>query len=277
MRSNRLGRKEREIQQDKKNYFFTFLCVIFVVCVGGYVLYSNFFKPVTQYDEFGCPIRNGISSPIAQTVVLVDETDVLSTNQSDYLRIKLTSYVKKEMLTGELLSIYFLGDDLNTHTKPIFEMCKVRDGSDADALTENERLIKRRFRKNFQEPLHEKMNMLLEKKTASNQSPILEMIQSIALNSFMKWDVQGDRKLMIFSDMLHHTKEFSLYTQNPSFESFKRSDYAAGVASSMPGVEVEIYYFNNTPQFQKNSLTEFWRDFFRNRGALVSQVQTIGK
>lgn len=277
MLNRRPNRRERQNQERRTNILKIMVAALFILLVFGFWIYLTFFKTVTKYDEIGCPIANGISTPVAQTVVLVDETDILSTNQSDYLRIKLASYVKKEMRTGELLSIYFLGDDFNTHTKPIFEMCKVRDGSDADALTENERLIKRRFRKNFQEPLHEKMNMLFEKKTASNQSPILEMIQSIALNSFMKWDVQGDRKLMIFSDMLHHTKDFSLYTQNPSFESFKRSDYAAGVASSMPGVEVEIYYFNNTPQFQKNSLTEFWRDFFRNRGALVSQVQTIGK
>ena len=264
--------------EEKHNKLTFWICMASVVAIVAVVSFYLFGVERVKYDSLsGCPLVKGQATPTGHTVVLIDETDRLTENQKNYLSMQINALVKKNLQVGELLSIYSLDDKVTASSKPLFEMCKMRDGSDADKLSENERLINKRFKKYFQNPLEMHLKTILEKKEPAEQSPIFEMLRSISINSFMKWDVQGDRKLIVFSDMLHNTNRFSLYNQQQDFERFRKSAYAAEVSTQMPNVEVELNYFNNTPKYQKNRLTEFWMAYFRRASASVVSVQNIGK
>ena len=79
---------------------------------------------------------------------------------------------------------------------------------------------------------------------ASDESPIFESIQSIAVRAFGALpESNKDRRLVIASDMLQNTPEYSQYHGIGSFEEFKRSQYYRRVRADLRGVEVELYYF----------------------------------
>ena len=247
---------------------------VVVLGVGIYFFVSgdkNEFDPVT-----GCPIVDGQISPHSQMVVIVDETDTLTPIQSDSLKVALKNLVNNELTEGSLLSIYTITEDFSTSRKPVFEACKIRDGSHANQFTENERKLKRRFETFFKAPLSNLISQITEKNEPAKSSPIMEVVQSVSVNSMQKW-ATPETRLIIFSDMLHHTPGFSLYQTKPSFAAFKGTAYAAQVKTMLNGASVDLYYFVNNPKFQGQNNVTFWRDYFRSTGAKVESVIPLGQ
>lgn len=276
-RSSYRTRAQREKQEKTKNIVLIVVLLIVIAAIGSAFAFF-FFQEKTQYDKLtGCPLNStGEIAPRGHTVVLIDETDQLTVQQKDFMQTYLRNFIKKDLNAGELLSIYALGTDIKNNRKPLFEMCKMRDGSDADALTENEKLMARQFKKKFEAPLAKKFDELMEPHPAAKQSPIFEMIQAIAVNSFAKHDVAGDRRLIIYSDMLHNTKGFSLY-KSKNYDQFKNSNYYSELSFRLPDTEVDLYVFNTNPSLHKNNLIEFWKQFFKSKGAYINHVESTGR
>lgn len=250
---------------------------LFILGAVGFVGYQLMQDEVQYHKDNGCPLaKNGEIAPRAHTVILIDETDQLSLQQKDFMDTYLRNFVKNDLKPGELLSIYALGDNVDKNRKPLFEMCKMRDGSDADAFTENEKLMARRFKTKFEEPLNRELIKLMEPRPAANQSPIFEMIQAISVNSFAKHNVDGDRRLIIYSDMLHHTKDFSLY-KSTNYSQLRQLAYFGKVSSRLPDIKVYLYVFNNHSEFQQNRLIQFWEKFFADKNASLVYAEPTGR
>lgn len=181
------------------------------------------------------------------------------------------------MVSGELLSVYILDSEITKKRKPIFEMCKMRDGSDANDWTENQKLMARRFKKQFQGPLMSRLDATLTRSTSSESSPIFETLQTIAVNAFDKYNIDGERRMLVFSDMLHHTPEYSMFTVKRSFETFKKSDYYAQIKTFLPDTAVRLYVLNTYPKYQKQELMDFWKSYFKSASAYVEQVSPVGR
>lgn len=275
--SNYRTRAERE-KQEHRNQMVKAVAFLLIIAVVVFFAAMYLMKDKTEYDKVtGCPLdASGAIAPVGHTVVLIDETDQLTLQQKDFTEVSLHNFVRKELRTGELLSIYALGDHVTDSRKPLFEMCKMRDGSDADKVTENEKLMARQFKKKFEKPLNRKLDELMQSHPVANQSPIFEMIQAIAVNSFAKYDISGDRRLIMYSDMLHNTKEFSLY-KTMNYDRFSSSRYYTEISFRLPDVEVYLYVFNTQPTLHQNRLIEFWKKFFRSRGAYLNHVESTGR
>lgn len=250
------------------------LLIVAVIC---FVIYKKFEDKV-EYDKItACPIVNGVVKPANQTVIIIDETDVLSDHQRDYLKVHLTNFVNDEVNAGELLSIYVLDSEITKKRKPIFEMCKIRDGSDASNWTENKKLMAQRFQKQFQGPLMSRLDATLTRSTASESSPIFETLQTIAVNAFDKYNIDGDRRMLIFSDMLHHTSKYSLFKSKQSFEDFRKTGYYSQVKTFLPNTAIRLYILNTYPKYQKQRLIDFWKEYFKGSSAYVEQVSPVGR
>ncbi len=252
--------------------------VIFVIAVLsglGYWIYLGFQKP--EFDKVtACPIENGKVSPHSHTVILVDTTDPLTPQQIDAFKVGVNN-IAAQLSPGDLLEIYKLNEEERSYKAPVFSHCKTRDGSDADELTENKRRIQRKFEKEYNKPLQLIINNLINTDVSAKRSPIIESIQSISVNSFEKWNIAGNRHLIIFSDMLQHVPEFSMYKNSVNYKNFSKSDYAAKHKPYMPDVEVTINIFNNNPKLQKMSTLNFWQKFFSNAGASVTETYNLGQ
>lgn len=265
----------KKASREKKGFYLIILALLVIVTGVVFVVWST---DSTKLDEAsGCPIVNGKVTPNSHTVVLVDQTDVLTMNQIDAIRVRMKNYVDMVLQPGDLFSIYLVDADRKKSRQAVFSMCKIRDGSDASSLTENEKMMRQKFQDFFSRPLNKVFTQLTLKETDSKTSPLFEVIQSIGINDFEKWHVNGQRHLLIYSDMLHNTKEFTMYRSQLDSKSFLKSDYYQTIRPHLDGVEVQLNYLANRPKFQKNSNLEFWQRYFANAQAMVVRVDTLGK
>lgn len=252
------------------------LMVLFIISVIGVTLYY-FLKPSPIYDkQTFCPVVDGVISPKNNIAILIDETDPLSGNQKDFLNVEIERIVYQQPV-GTLVSIYTISEESPIQRNPSFCLCKVKDGNNANKLTENERLLNRKFEKNFIFPLKKQLNKLDEIVDPAKESRLFEQIQAISVNSFLKYPSDGYKELYIFSDMLHNSKEYSLYSSRQKFEDLKKNNYFSEIRSNLRGVDVNIYYFANQPKFQTNKNVMFWEKYFNELGAAVVKVEPVGK
>ena len=240
--------------------------------------YYFLFHEEKQFDKGNtlCPVVKGVVEPTNIVAILIDETDPLTPNQKDFLNVEVEKLIRNQA-EGTLISLYSISNNTPVQRTPSFNLCKVRDGSDADKLTENEALMRKRFKNEFEKPLRAQLEKLNEINTPSKESKLFEEIQAISINTFQKYNTKGTKELYIFSDMLHNTKDFTLYKTRQNFDELKKSGYFAGMRSNLIGVDVNMYYFINQPRFQKNQNVNFWKDFFNELGASVVKVEVIGK
>ncbi|MDQ7021510.1 MAG: hypothetical protein Q9M91_06840 [Candidatus Dojkabacteria bacterium] len=76
---------------------------------------------------------------------------------------------------------------------------------------------------------------------AAKQSPILEMIKFVAVNTFLE-SKSRVKRLIIVSDMLHFTSQLSHYVDALNYAKFAKSNYAQTTKALLNGVDVDIYY-----------------------------------
>jgi hypothetical protein len=268
------GARSKKVTRFQIAGFLVFVSII--VLFVGFLVYGFSNSGYEVDKKTFCPVVSGKLKPAGQTVILIDTSDSLSNNQKDALRI----YVRRIVDTlpaGELVNIYIMDEETFRGRKPVLEICRPRDGSDASAINENEKLMRRRFNERFERPIEDAIDRISLQKGNAN-SPILEMIQIVGLSGFQKWNVDGSRHLFIFSDMIHNTDQFSLYrSANFEFSAFRNSNYWSEIITDLSGVDVTIYQFINRPELQKQGLLTFWRRYFSSIKGQVVEVIPIGK
>jgi hypothetical protein len=178
------------------------------------------------------------------------------------------------MREGELLSVFILGDEFKENAEPIFEKCHPGDGKGKSGFNANPVLIAKRFEKNFREPVLELTGKVL-KDTPSKYSPVYEMLQLVSINGFRRANVDGKKRLIVFSDMLPNTKEFSMFNGIPEFEAFMRSGYGRNTIAPLEGVQVTINILINYPELQTTKQVSFWEKYLENSGAELLFVNPL--
>jgi hypothetical protein len=254
---------------DSLSWLWAILCGVAVVAIMGSAAYWYFTRP-PGLDKRLCPA----SGPAGQVVLLVDKTDPLNFTQKQAFESSLNQLIAQGVPAGYLLSVFVLGADYKATPKPIFSQCNPGDGADASAFTANKAHLRKRFEQDFRQPMLALANELETTKSAK-YSPILEMLEMTSINGFRKDDVKGPRRLIIVSDMLHNTPEYSMYRGTPEFESFHDSDYGRKMHTELNGVDVEIQYLINTPRLQTRRNLKFWEDYFASTGARIVAVRPL--
>jgi hypothetical protein len=264
-------RQSRAAAKRRRNSFI-FVCVLltFVTVVIGGATYAFFHQPPGLDQQRFCP-ANG---PLGHVVLLVDKTDPLDFTQKQAFQNSLEQLVTRGVAPGYLLSVFVLGEDYKANAAPVFERCNPGDGAGASVLTSNPAHLKKRFEQEFRGPMQRVVEELQATKSAK-YSPIFEMLEMTAINGFRKQNVNGPRKLIIVSDMLHNTSGYTMYHGNPDFERFRQSDYGRKMSTDFNGVDVELQYLLNTPQLQTRRHLKFWEDYFSAAGARIVAVRPL--
>jgi hypothetical protein len=217
-----------------------------------------------------CPL----GGPTGHTVLLVDKTDPLTFTQNEAFQRLLRELITKRTPQGTLLSVFVLGDDFKAGAKPLIELCNPGDGAQANALTANPKQLRRQYEERFLTPLLQESAALVAS-TPARSSPILEMLQLVGINGFQAHEAKGPRRLVVMSDMLHNTPQFTMYRGAVAYEDFARMDYAKRSQAELPGVEVELHVLMNTPQLQTQRQLKFWEEWFAAAGARIVAVQPM--
>ena len=101
----------------------------------------------------------------------------------------------------------------------------------------------------------------------AQESPILEMLQMVSLNSIQKHHVDGPKTLIVLSDLLQNSKQLNMYKGTPAFQEFANTGYAHKTQINFQGVDIQIHYLQNSPVLQGDKLFLFWREYFKAAGS----------
>jgi hypothetical protein len=243
--------------------------VFFAVAAGGAAYYASV-REAPLDPKTLCPTRG----PTGHVVLLVDKTDPLNFTQKQAFSRLLVDLVDRRVRPGELLSIFVLGEDYQQSATPLFEICSPGTGDDKSALTANLAKLNAQFRDRFREPLLKQADVLISA-SSSRTSPILEIVQLVAINGFRKHAVKGPLRLIVVSDMLHNTPEYSMYQGPFEYAAFRSSDYGRKVQTDLAGVEVELHYVLHSPKLQTRRQLKFWEDHFSSSGARLVAVRPM--
>ena len=238
-----------------------------VIAALGYHLYS---QPKSADKVTLCPAEG----PKGHVVVLVDNTDPYSFIQRQAFSQALSALSDEVVPEGYLLSIFSLGENFENNAKPLFQRCNPGTSAGKSELTANLQRIDLRYEESFKAPIQALEASLLSEPSAK-YSPIFEMIQLASINGFRAQNVQGPRKLIIFSDMLPNTAEFSMFSGIPDYSAFSRTTYGERSKTDLSGVKVEIHYLMNYPKLQTMRQLNFWEQYFEDTGARLTGVTTM--
>lgn len=248
------------------------IVLAFILLLAGLGIYLNLKTKQTRLDpETFCPL----AGPSAVTVVLIDRSDPLNPVQQEALRKRLT-VLKDGLALHERLAVYAVSDTHASLPPPLFDLCNPGRGEGLSPLVANPERARQRWEAEFSARLDEVLATMLDPGSEPT-SPILESIQAAAVAGFR--EIQAlPRRLIIVSDMIHNTAEFSQIRQpNASFAELKASPYYRKVRADMRGVEVSVFYVrrDNMAHVQGRRHVEFWQEYFAAQGATLARVVAI--
>jgi len=262
--------ERRGRQRRIKDIVLGTLALLVVLGVAAGIAYFTMTRAEGLNKETLCPA----SGPTGHYVLLIDKTDPLTFTQNEAFAVMLRELVEKRIPEGYLLSVFSLGEDFKETAKPLVELCNPGAGQDKSELTANLRQLKRQYQDRFLEPLLKHSESVVSLQSAK-YSPIFEMLQMVGINAFRKHDVKGEKRLIVMSDMLHNTTQFSMYKGIVDYSAFAASPYGQKAQLDLRGVEVEINYLINTPQLQTKRNLKFWEDYFNKAGARIVAVRPL--
>lgn len=195
------------------------------------------------------------------TAVVIDLTDPISKTQSVALENALTT-LKSAIPKYGKLDIYTITGATGADRDPAFSLCN--PGSAADVSSEligNRELASRIWQKEFGSKLDAVLQRALQV-TPMEASPIFESIQFAAARSFGAELVRAapEKRLVVVSDMLHHSAELSMYRQFVTHPEFRRTQYYTRIKPQLRGAAVDLYVlFRET---RRNVQQKPWQDFW---------------
>jgi hypothetical protein len=269
--------KGKRARQRQRNDLITIgVASTIVAAVIGAVVYSQFNQADPLDKQTMCPAKG----PMAHTILLVDKSDPMTFTQRKDFDVLFEEVITKKVPKGGLLSIYALTEDFTQTAEPIIELCNPGDGSDVDATTGNPAKAVKLYKEKYVKPILSRAHELVTDKPGK-YSPIFEMLQFVSITGFRKHGVTGDQQLIVISDMLHNTPQFSMYRERPqqipSFPEFAKTAYAARAMTNLPGISVELHILMHTPALQTSELAYFWEEYVQKaKGRFVGVTPING-
>jgi hypothetical protein len=236
----------------------------------AWVVYTQVSRDPPLDKTSMCPA----TGPRGHIVLLVDKTDPLNFTQRQAFSVAMKELVETKVPEGHLLSIFVLGEKFEQSALPLIELCNPGSDVGKSELSANLKRLRRQYEERFVRPLEDAAKALVAEEPAK-ASPIFEMLQLVGINGFQKHAVRGPRKLVLFSDMLHNTPQFSMYAGAVDFTAYAALDYAKRTTADLSDVDVQLHYFMTTPRLQTRGLWMFWERYFQKAGARLSQVRMV--
>ena len=245
-----------------------------VLAAGAYV-YATLARPPALEESSLCPL----GGPHSLTVVLLDSTDDIPDIGKREIRTTLVD-MAETLPTYELLEIRLLDPKL-AGGRLIFSKCNPGDGSDLSEYTANPRLARQHWMDGFREPLEHALEAGFQP-APGKTSPIMQTIQRIAVDRFSARNVVDVRKsLVVISDMLENSPDYSQYSGDLSYDRFKASSAYRKVRTDLHGAAVQIYYVERLTGRPINSVDHirFWAQWIcdnNGRFKQASKLQGVG-
>jgi hypothetical protein len=262
-----VGRRGRK--KERKRYLWGTVIGLVVVCVVAAISAFLATREPPPDSVSLCPA----AGPRGHYVILVDKTDPLTFTQKQALTVLLQEVIDRRLPEGYLLSLFALGEDFRDSAAPLVELCNPGSGVGKSELTATLSHLHKRYQEQFLAKITSQLNELETTKPAAH-SPIFEMLQLVGLH-IHKRHVTGERRLIVVSDMLANTRQFSMFREIPEFANFQASEYGSRSNADLSGVDVELNYLLFSPKLQTRRQLKFWEDYFGRAGAKIVVVHPL--
>ncbi len=262
-------RRRQKKKADLKGKLFLGVGVVLII-VLGFSAYQMNQKVIKRDSTSMCRVDNKIAR---ETALVIDATDSFSNSQALLVKKELESLLENA-LTDERFTLYVLGKEIDDNPDR-FTVCNPGDGRDKSELTSN----KRRLRQKWEELFFGRIVDAVDELTGehhSNQSPILEMMKLVSIKSMYKSKAE-EKRIVIISDMLQHTRRYSHYKTTPDFFNFNATPYSIEQKPQLSDVDVEILYLIRGKDIlrQNRGHISFWEQHVSTAGGLITRVKTI--
>jgi hypothetical protein len=229
-------------------------------------------KEISYDQQTLCPKDpKNINSHIA---ILIDGTEEYNSVQLAALDKYLSNFINNNIVKHDKISIYAIDDKSYKKLAPVIELCNPGTGENINPLIGNPEMAKKKWAESFNRPLTDSIKNLFSI-GQSEVSPIMEMIQAVAIKSFPKDD--SAKKLFIISDMIQNTPEYSQYKNSINFESFSKTPYYKHVYTNLNGADISLLYLlrSGAENMQNRKHIKFWEDYINSLNGQVVKVENI--
>lgn len=252
--------------RDKGPWFWRSMIGVMLASVFGLFALAAFMAPPTTVAETGC--RMDRKDP-AHTVLLIDQSDPFNPNDLGWV----TEFVDSEARTlprfGRLTVVTPNSAD-PYEARVVYSHCSPGSAEHANAFLQNPRMIEDTWRETFYEPMAKEIETaLMDDRQPS--SPLFEAVYSVADRADFQAS-RGDRRIILISDLMQHSDEFSMYRTGTDKEAFEATKLADQVPD-MDGVEIVARIVPRQEyDLPMSDVKAFWRDYFDEAGAAFSSV-----
>ena len=276
--------RSRRQQQKRRKDILGIIGITSILALGGggYYFFSSNSDPIDSTTN--CSIKNG---PKAVTAIIFDKSQMYEERQVNDIQNSLEFWLSGRepkskdrrvnlefFAEGNLIQLYVTDNhDVNSveGLKPEVELCVPADFKDANSLIENPKMMKETYQKFLN-----KFSSILRDflKTQEGITPLLETFVGVANSkSFLEHD-KKQHNMLIISDMLQHSDDYSHYNQGVSWESFQKNMPATSVyfRTRLNNVRYQVFQpIRKKPEdnaLQTPELMNFWSEFFKKAGAI---------
>lgn len=221
-----------------------------------------------------CPLKG----PTAIHVIMIDQSDSISGQQSQQIREYLSS-VKKQAGFGTRFDIYTFEGNTADELRPKLSICAPGKPEEANELIENPERIKRLYDQKFSAQIDAALEKLLNASSLPT-SPIIESIRAASITSFGSADDTVPLHLTLISDMIQHSAAFSQFRSESNFELLSKSTAWPTLKPPLRGAETDILYLlrdakRNGKPIQNRGHQEFWEHLISSSGGQLASVRPL--
>ncbi len=263
-------RKHKAQSKHRLGLLYIALAIVVVITVFSIrILLES--RHIVRDSKTGCPVE-GSPSYVA---IVFDKTDSYNPIQKQYLK-RYFRRLKTQLPTHSQIALYVIKAKNKNRITPEVIVCNPGTGKNSSVWSANPTLLKKRWREQFEIPLDKAIEEFMRSSTADS-SPILEMVQIVSLSAFPTGSEKSDKQMIIVSDMLHHTTEWSHYRKQFDFESLHQIPYYKKIRTNLHGTEVQILYVRRegAQKLQTKRHAFFWADYMHSINGKVTLIEKI--
>ncbi|MEQ8559817.1 MAG: hypothetical protein RIB03_16015 [Henriciella sp.] len=252
--------------REKGPWFWRGMIGAMLASVFGLFALAAFSANPATTAETGC--RMDRKDP-AHTIVMIDQSDPFNPNDLGWVNEFIDSEARTLPRFGRLTVVTPNSDD-PYDAKIVYSHCSPGSAEHANAFLQNPRMIEDTWRETFYKPLSTEIETALTD-TRQPSSPLFEAVYSIADRADFQAS-RGDRRIILISDLMQHSEEFSFYRTGTDEAAFAETRLADQVPE-MDGVEIVARVVPRQEyDLPMSEVKGFWRDYFARTGAEFSSV-----
>ena len=236
--------------KDKKGLAIIALIAITLIGVLGY-RQKVVLPPKPGPDFCAGPIT-------ANAVVLIDHSEAMTPQTMAEMESRVLQYARLEAVDNERFTLFTLDANSGKDMRPLASLCKPR--STGNRLIEDVRPLEKN-RKLFEDRLSKLLRL---RPSDSPASPLAQSLIDFSLSQYLRGTTNT---LLVFSDLLENTPEFSLYScssESEAISQFRKSRVGAIERPTFLNTKVRL---NVIPRFDIDPdalkcRDRFWLWFF---------------